>query len=297
MTSVLKVLLVAVPCASGIFLRNASLHNATMDAMSDVTVKIGVNATLNATMLSVCPQEWEVHRVPREHRWCGDDPTCSSGCPNLQSCGGHAPCCVKPTSCYSTYVGPVCPLQREVDRVPKSHRWCGDDPSCGGACRNLYNCGSNAPCCVKPTTCYADYVGAVCPTEEEVHAVPEEQRWCGDNPACDGQCNRLSDCGDNAPCCVKPTTCYLPTPPPTPPPAPPPPPSTTLAPTTTALDCTPYVTSQGCTWTYEWNCPGQTMGSKGAATNDGTTGYKCCCEQGMWQMMPQTTPPTQYRMR
>jgi len=39
----------------------------------------------------------------------------------------------------------------------------------------------------------------------------------------------------------------------------------------------------GCDWTATYNCPGQPLGSKGAAGDDGSLGYECCCTQGLWK--------------
>merc|ERR1711870_84044 len=47
--------------------------------------------------------------------------------------------------------------------------------------------------------------------------------------------------------------------------------------------CQPYMATQGCAWTKEWNCPGENAGSKGAATSDGSLGYDCCCVEGLWK--------------
>eukprot|EP00746_Dinoflagellata_sp_MGD_P035196 gnl/MRDRNA2_/MRDRNA2_184111_c0_seq1.p1 gnl/MRDRNA2_/MRDRNA2_184111_c0~~gnl/MRDRNA2_/MRDRNA2_184111_c0_seq1.p1 ORF type:complete len:333 (+),score=80.14 gnl/MRDRNA2_/MRDRNA2_184111_c0_seq1:69-1001(+) len=45
------------------------------------------------------------------------------------------------------------------------------------------------------------------------------------------------------------------------------------------LMCRDYCSSTGCSWTKEWSCPwAVSSGSEGRAGNDGTLGYKCCCE-------------------
>jgi hypothetical protein len=62
--------------------------------------------------------------------------------------------------------------------------------------------------------------------------------------------------------------------------------SPTPAPTS---DCSGYMVGTGCGWTSSYNCPGQTSGSQGAAGDDGSLGYDCCCRQGLWQA---TTNPT-----
>jgi hypothetical protein len=38
-----------------------------------------------------------------------------------------------------------------------------------------------------------------------------------------------------------------------------------------------------CAWTSDWNCPNQAAGRLGAAGDDGSQGYECCCNQGFWQ--------------
>jgi len=46
--------------------------------------------------------------------------------------------------------------------------------------------------------------------------------------------------------------------------------------------CTGYMASTGCSWTFDWNCPGQPAGYWGAANNDGSIGYDCCCNEKLW---------------
>merc|ERR1712048_1050742 len=48
--------------------------------------------------------------------------------------------------------------------------------------------------------------------------------------------------------------------------------------------CYSYLTTTGCGWTSDYNCPGQPLGRRGAAGQDGTLGYKCCCAQSLWRM-------------
>merc|ERR1712032_875487 len=55
--------------------------------------------------------------------------------------------------------------------------------------------------------------------------------------------------------------------------------STTEEPAT----CTDYMSSTGCGWTSDWNCPGQPDGKQGPAGDDGSIGYECCCNNGLWQ--------------
>jgi len=47
-------------------------------------------------------------------------------------------------------------------------------------------------------------------------------------------------------------------------------------------ECDLYMEGKGCNWTLSHSCPGQRNGSIGMATDDGTIGYHCCCERGMW---------------
>jgi hypothetical protein len=47
-------------------------------------------------------------------------------------------------------------------------------------------------------------------------------------------------------------------------------------------NCSAYMNSTGCRWTNSWSCPGQPLGSQGSAADDGTDGYDCCCNQGLW---------------
>lgn len=67
----------------------------------------------------------------------------------------------------------------------------------------------------------------------------------------------------------------------------------------TKEQCKPFMEETGCAWTADWGCPSQPApaGRKGLATDDGSTGYKCCCLNAMWQMAPVSTngtllPPT-----
>lgn len=49
-------------------------------------------------------------------------------------------------------------------------------------------------------------------------------------------------------------------------------------------DCTAYMLKTGCDWTRQWNCPGQPVGSEQeTAADDGTDGFTCCCEFGLWR--------------
>lgn len=51
-----------------------------------------------------------------------------------------------------------------------------------------------------------------------------------------------------------------------------------------------------CMWTRDWNCPGQLPGLKGAAMDDFTEPFKCCCDAELWrQFLPDTAaavPPS-----
>mmetsp|Transcript_108188 Transcript_108188/g.316384 ORF Transcript_108188/g.316384 Transcript_108188/m.316384 type:complete len:469 (-) Transcript_108188:176-1582(-) len=58
--------------------------------------------------------------------------------------------------------------------------------------------------------------------------------------------------------------------------------------------CSAYMAKTGCSWTAKWNCPGQARGSRGTAGNDGSQGFDCCCNLGMWRStrpaLPTGTP-------
>ena len=47
------------------------------------------------------------------------------------------------------------------------------------------------------------------------------------------------------------------------------------------VDCSPGAFE--CGWTADWSCPGQPQGNHGAAGNDGSHNYICCCDQGHWE--------------
>lgn len=49
--------------------------------------------------------------------------------------------------------------------------------------------------------------------------------------------------------------------------------------------CKEYKTSTKCLLTLEKSCPGQRPGKNGAFDSDGSTDYKCCCTEGLWQSM------------
>jgi len=49
-----------------------------------------------------------------------------------------------------------------------------------------------------------------------------------------------------------------------------------------AEQCGVYVSRHGCAWTSQWGCPG-VVGAKGTAQNDGSFGYECCCNFGLWK--------------
>jgi len=52
-----------------------------------------------------------------------------------------------------------------------------------------------------------------------------------------------------------------------------------------AAVCDAYVVEEGCSWTAKWACPGQPHGGHviTQVANDGSVGYKCCCEQEYWK--------------
>eukprot|EP01052_Picozoa_sp_SAG31_P037743 SAG31_NODE_4920_length_2867_cov_1.714595_1_plen_155_part_00 len=37
-----------------------------------------------------------------------------------------------------------------------------------------------------------------------------------------------------------------------------------------------------CSWTANYSCPGQPIGSMGPAVDDNTINYECCCTEGLW---------------
>mmetsp|Transcript_74945 Transcript_74945/g.231759 ORF Transcript_74945/g.231759 Transcript_74945/m.231759 type:complete len:385 (+) Transcript_74945:341-1495(+) len=47
--------------------------------------------------------------------------------------------------------------------------------------------------------------------------------------------------------------------------------------------CSKYIAKTGCSWTSQWNCPGQPGGSMGKAGDDGSHGFNCCCKLGLWK--------------
>jgi len=49
-------------------------------------------------------------------------------------------------------------------------------------------------------------------------------------------------------------------------------------------ECSNYMHETGCDWTSHWSCPGQDLGAKGEAGSDGSHGYHCCCDKGLWKI-------------
>merc|ERR1740123_1266245 len=53
--------------------------------------------------------------------------------------------------------------------------------------------------------------------------------------------------------------------------------------------CSDYMQTVGCEWTRRWNCPNQTgdywPGGQGAASDDNSLGYTCCCGQELWRTL------------
>mmetsp|Transcript_82981 Transcript_82981/g.213823 ORF Transcript_82981/g.213823 Transcript_82981/m.213823 type:complete len:518 (-) Transcript_82981:129-1682(-) len=47
--------------------------------------------------------------------------------------------------------------------------------------------------------------------------------------------------------------------------------------------CDALMSTYGCGWTKDYNCPGQAPGAIGSAIDDGSDAYACCCRLGMWQ--------------
>eukprot|EP00928_Gymnodinium_smaydae_P017667 TRINITY_DN16759_c0_g4_i1.p1 TRINITY_DN16759_c0_g4~~TRINITY_DN16759_c0_g4_i1.p1 ORF type:complete len:354 (-),score=68.96 TRINITY_DN16759_c0_g4_i1:245-1306(-) len=56
------------------------------------------------------------------------------------------------------------------------------------------------------------------------------------------------------------------------------------------LECSPFLKPDACAWTRQWNCPGQD-GGDGPANDDGTDGYRCCCERQLWKKLPPLEEP------
>merc|ERR1712066_691863 len=52
----------------------------------------------------------------------------------------------------------------------------------------------------------------------------------------------------------------------------------------TKWNCDAYMKQEGCLWTHQYTCPGQNNYPNriGMATNDGSLGYHCCCERGLF---------------
>ena len=49
---------------------------------------------------------------------------------------------------------------------------------------------------------------------------------------------------------------------------------------------------EGCAWTREYSCPGHPIaGAKGSAKDDGSDGFKCCCEIAFLIPTPPPPPP------
>mmetsp|Transcript_57213 Transcript_57213/g.100141 ORF Transcript_57213/g.100141 Transcript_57213/m.100141 type:complete len:568 (-) Transcript_57213:90-1793(-) len=67
----------------------------------------------------------------------------------------------------------------------------------------------------------------------------------------------------------------------------------TATPTAAQVDCSDYTSTSACSWTEKFNCPGQPAGTERPAENDNSTGYKCCCLQGMWRRAMTTMTTTQ----
>eukprot|EP00927_Polykrikos_kofoidii_P071883 TRINITY_DN68084_c0_g1_i1.p1 TRINITY_DN68084_c0_g1~~TRINITY_DN68084_c0_g1_i1.p1 ORF type:complete len:619 (+),score=66.26 TRINITY_DN68084_c0_g1_i1:102-1859(+) len=55
-------------------------------------------------------------------------------------------------------------------------------------------------------------------------------------------------------------------------------------------ECSNYAAYSGCGWTSEYNCPGQTGGPHQAG-DDGSIGYRCCCEEGGWRTVSVSVKP------
>jgi hypothetical protein len=53
--------------------------------------------------------------------------------------------------------------------------------------------------------------------------------------------------------------------------------------------CKRYNVSVTCDWTKKWSCPGQPIGYKGTAEDDGSLGYKCCCSFKFWDPSTDTS--------
>ena len=55
--------------------------------------------------------------------------------------------------------------------------------------------------------------------------------------------------------------------------------------------CESIVSSDGCAWTNDYNCPDQT-GADDKAEDDGSVGYECCCTEGLWNYTATSAPTT-----
>jgi len=60
--------------------------------------------------------------------------------------------------------------------------------------------------------------------------------------------------------------------------------------------CSAYMEKTGCGWTKKWNCPGQKAGTVGHAGQDGSQGYNCCCELGLYKSRPAIPTGTKLRI-
>jgi hypothetical protein len=52
-----------------------------------------------------------------------------------------------------------------------------------------------------------------------------------------------------------------------------------------SIKCDDYCKTSGCDWTKKYNCPWQSGGS-GKASDDGSVGYSCCCDQRTSETQP-----------
>eukprot|EP00928_Gymnodinium_smaydae_P061238 TRINITY_DN4536_c0_g1_i1.p1 TRINITY_DN4536_c0_g1~~TRINITY_DN4536_c0_g1_i1.p1 ORF type:complete len:580 (+),score=140.94 TRINITY_DN4536_c0_g1_i1:99-1838(+) len=54
--------------------------------------------------------------------------------------------------------------------------------------------------------------------------------------------------------------------------------------TVSVEQCAELLRGQGCAWTRKWHCPDQhATGSRSPAKRDGSVGFACCCDLGLWQ--------------
>lgn len=59
------------------------------------------------------------------------------------------------------------------------------------------------------------------------------------------------------------------------------------------MECRRYVRDTPCSWTERYSCPGQEpRGAMGVVPESTSEDYRCCCNQGLWRGLPQTSTTT-----